>query len=314
MFNINMKEQEFLNIINNTLCDNSLLGEDCAFLKDLNIYITQDSLVEGVHFDKKYTDFYTLAKKSVSVNLSDLAANLAEPKYILVSISAPKDFTLKNMGEFYKGVEVCCKKYGIKVCGGDLTGSTDKIFISICAIGSSLGKTKVSRGYAKEKQIVCITKEYGSSAYALHCLLNGVKCSEKILQTHKAPQPDIEISKKLAELRYEKLAIMDSSDGLCDALFKIAQVSNKSIEVDFSKIRYEKEIEKYKGDFKDLIFWGGEDYGLVFCIDEKDLQKLGNGVTEIGIVKPKQKDYFVKIDDLKIDERIFLKKCYHHFK
>ena len=314
MFNILMKELEFLNIINKTLNDSTLLGEDCAFLKNLNIYVTQDSLIEGIHFDKKYTDFYNLAKKSVAVNLSDLAANLAEPKYISISISAPEDFTSKDMEEFYRGVEDCCQEYKIKVCGGDITGSTDKIFISICAIGTPLCKTEVSRGFAKEGQIVCVTKDYGSSAYALYCLLNNKKCNEKILRAHLNPEPDFGISKKLAKLKYKKLAVMDSSDGLCDALYKVAKVSDKSIDIDFSKIPYAKEIEKYKGDFKDFIFWGGEDYGLVFCIEEKDLTKLGKTVTKIGKVISKQKDYFVKIDDFKINEKIFLKKCYNHFK
>ncbi len=314
MFNIIMKESEFLNIINNTLSDNKLLGEDCAFLPDLNIYITQDTLIEGIHFDRNFTDFFTLAKKSVAVNLSDLAANLADPKYISVSISAPTDFSSKNMEDFYKGIEDCCKKYKISVCGGDLTGSTNGICISVCAIGTPICKTKVSRDFAKEEQIVCVTKNYGSSAYALQCLLNNNKCGEDLLKTHLEPVPDIEISKKLAQLNYDKIAIMDSSDGLCDALFKIAQASNKSIEVDFSKIPYDKEIENYNGNFKDLILWGGEDYGLVFCVEEKDLPKLKDNAIKIGTVKPKQKNYVAKIDDLKIDEKIFSKKCYNHFK
>ena len=311
-----MKELEILDIINKTLYDNSLLGDDCAYLKDLGLFITQDTLCEGVHFDLKYTDFYTLAQKAVAVNISDLCANLAEPEYISISFSAPKNITGQKVEQFYKGIENCCKKYGINVSGGDLTSSESGVVISICALGKQIKNApKVSRGFAKEGQIVCVTKDYGSSAYALYCLKNGINCTKEILRTHLNPEPDIEISKKLAKLNRKELAIMDSSDGLCDSLFKLAKASNKSIEISFSKIPYNKEIENCKG-FKDFILWGGEDYGLVFCIDEKDYENLSKKLTEIkkiGTVTPFNKNYFVKIDDLKIDEKNFLEKSYKHF-
>ena len=313
MFNIIMKELQFLNIINKTLTDTQFLGEDCAYLRDLNLYITQDTLCEGVHFDLKYIDFFTLAKKAVAVNLSDLAANLAKPEYITVSLSLPENFNESDFEEFYKGIEYCCKLYKIKVVGGDITGSKNKICISICAIGKPLGNTKISRGFAKKGQIICVTGNYGSSAYALQCLLNGKNCSNEILKTHLNPAPDLEISKKLAGLNYTQMAVMDSSDGLCDALYKMAEASDKTFEIDFDKIPFDKEIMSYP-NYKDLIFWGGEDYSLVFCIDEKDLTKVGNDVVKIGKVSDFQNDCRIKIGDFKIDKKTFLKKCYNHFK
>ena len=312
-----MKEIEFLNIINKNLTNNSLLGEDCAYLKDMDIFVTQDTLCEGIHFDLNYTDFYTLAKKSVAVNVSDLCANLSKPKYILISLSLPPNFDNKNIEQFYKGINDCCRKYNIKVCGGDLTGSKSGIVISICAIGSPYKKNqpKVSRSFAKENQVICVTKDYGSSAYALYCLQNKIKCSEQIMKTHLSPEPDIKISKQISNLTCKKFAMMDSSDGLCDALYKMAKASDKTFEIDFEKIPYNKEIESYK-DYKNLIFWGGEDYGLVFCIEKKDFLKLrekNKEIVEIGIVKPKNKKYSVKIGNLCIDEETFFKKSYNHY-
>ena len=108
------------------------------------------------------------------------------------------------------------------------------------------------------------------------------------------------------------MAVMDSSDGLCDALYKIAAASNKTFEIDFDKIPCDKEILTHP-DYKDLILWGGEDYGLVFCIDEKDLTKVGNDVVKIGKVSDFQNDCRIKIGDFKIDKKTFLKKCYNHF-
>ena len=245
-----MKEIEILNIINNSLNDNTLLGEDCAFLKDLGLFITQDTLCEGVHFDLKYTDFYTLAQKSVAVNLSDLAANLAKPKYISISLSFPSFIKNNEIENFYRGINDSCNKYNIVVTGGDLTGSKSDIVISICAIGVPYKKNQpvVSRGYAKENQVICVTKNYGSSAYALNCLQNNKKCSDEILKAHLSPKPDIDISEKLANLNCKKIAVMDSSDGLCDALFKMAKASDKLFEIDFNKIP-EDLVEEFDDEF-----------------------------------------------------------------
>ena len=319
MFNIIMKEIEILNIINNTLSNNSLIGEDCAFLEDIGVFITQDTLCEGVHFDLKYTDFYFLAQKTAAVNISDLCANLSKPKYISISISFPANIDNKQIKQFYKGINDFCKKYNIVVSGGDLTGSKSGIVISVCAIGVPYEKNqpKVSRGYAKENQIICVTKDYGSSAYALYCLQNKIKCSENILKTHISPKPDVEISKMISTLSCNQIAMMDSSDGLCDALYKMAKASDKTFEIDFDKVPYNKEIEKYKGNYKDLILWGGEDYGLVFCLDEKDFSEIkekSKNIKAIGTVKSKNKQYYVKIDDLLIDEEVFFKKSYNHYK
>ncbi len=75
-----MKELEFLEIIKSNLSKNSHIGDDCAYLKDLEIVITQDSLVEDIHFCTKYSTPYRLGYKSIIVNLSDIVAAGARPK------------------------------------------------------------------------------------------------------------------------------------------------------------------------------------------------------------------------------------------
>ena len=82
-----MKELDFLEIISKTLSVNSYLGDDCAFLDDLDIFVTH----ENVHFSLHTISPYLLGRKSVAVNLSDLAAALCIPKYISVSLSLPSD-------------------------------------------------------------------------------------------------------------------------------------------------------------------------------------------------------------------------------
>ena len=85
-----MKEKEFISIIKNTL-KSEYIGDDCAYLKDLGIVVTQDSLVENVHFLRKKITPFQLGYKSVMVNISDIAASGGDPKYLTVSISLPSD-------------------------------------------------------------------------------------------------------------------------------------------------------------------------------------------------------------------------------
>ena len=79
-----MKEFLFLNKIVTTLSNPQYLGDDCAYLEELGIVVTQDTLVEDVHFSREYTNAYKLGYKSVIVNLSDIYASGATPKYISI--------------------------------------------------------------------------------------------------------------------------------------------------------------------------------------------------------------------------------------
>ena len=139
-----MRELDLIEIINKTLDDNKHLGDDCAYLKDLEIAVTQDSLVENVHFSTKFSTPYEIGYKSLIVNISDILASGAEPKYITISLSLPKNINDDFIKEFYTACNDVAKEFGIEIVGGDITGS-DKIYISVCAIGSTKGRNISSR-------------------------------------------------------------------------------------------------------------------------------------------------------------------------
>ena len=120
-----MKEDDFLKIIK-TLVGKKYIGDDCAYIKALGIVITQDSLVEDVHFSMKYMTPYQLGYKSGKVNISDIIASGGIPKYISVALSLPKTTTNEFVEEFYQGLINSIDK--VEIIGGDITGS-DKIMI-----------------------------------------------------------------------------------------------------------------------------------------------------------------------------------------
>lgn len=316
-----MKELEFIETIKNTLSYPKFLGDDCAFLEDLDIFVTQDSLIEDVHFSLKTTNSYLLGRKSVAVNLSDLAASLSEPKYITVSLSLPKNINSDFVKEFYRGINDICNEYKVKVAGGDITRS-DKVFISICAIGKKVSKFITSRSFAKEGDLIITTGNYGTSACGLFCLQNSLIENKAVIQAHINPIPKIQEGIEISKIIDRNIAVMDTSDGLMDAIFKISQDSRCKIEIDFDSIPIKKEIiriaEENNKDYKNWVLWGGEDYELVACISEEHYKKLNSNTFKvIGKVTEENTDSEVSLkvnsENIIITKEIFGNKSFNHF-
>ena len=270
-----MKEQTFINIIKNQTGD-EYIGDDCAYLKDLGIVVTQDSLVEDVHFKLTWCTPYQLGYKAVTVNISDVLASGAEPKYITIALSLPASIDENFVEEFYKGAKSALR--GAKIIGGDITGS-DKVFISITAIGTTKGRKISSRKNAKIGDVVITKGEFGKSALGLKELKNGGKNLE-LIRAHLEPQLEELFAKEIATQIDCEYTMMDTSDGLADALFQIAQSSKVSID---SKI--------VEGIF------GAEDYKLVATVPRKFLKRL----TEYEIIGEviERQDYILKIGEKK---------------
>lgn len=309
-----MRELEFLKIISNTLHSPEYLGDDCAYLKDLGIYVTQDTLVEDVHFSLKTTNAYDLGYKAVAVNLSDLAAAASKPLYITISLSLPGTIEEKFVKDFYKGVDKICEKHNLKVIGGDLTAA-DKVFVSVCAIGKKVSDFDVSRRFASLGDIVIVTGTHGESAAGLKLF---PKPSEFALK-HLRPEPKIEQGLILGKTANSDFAMMDSSDGLGDALYKLAKTSGRTIEIDFEKVPVHSNLKKhFPLEYENLVLWGGEDFELVACVNRETYEKLDKTkFYAIGEVKEKTQDAFVIIDmenqKVFIDENTFNSHGYKHF-
>lgn len=219
-----MKELEFINIIKQQT-NSEFLGDDCAYIKDLKIVITQDSLVEDVHFKMDWITSYQLGYKSVTVNISDVLASGAEPAYITIALSLPKNIDDNFIKEFYRGANDAL--YGAKIVGGDITGS-DKIFVSICAIGKTEGRKISSRKNAKPDYVVITYGDYGLSSAGLKELMQGGS-NQELIKAHLEPKLSPGFSESIACNINDDYAMMDTSDGLADALFKIAEASGVTI-------------------------------------------------------------------------------------
>ena len=282
-----MKEKEFINIIKNVL-QSDYIGDDCAYLKDLGIVVSQDSLVEDVHFKRDLISPFQLGYKSVMVNISDICASGAKPVYLTISLSLPNDIDENFVKEFYEGAKKACNLHpdpllleegeNIKIVGGDIT-SADKIYVSVCAIGDAKERNISSRKNAKEGYKVVVSGLHGSSCAGLKLLLEGKTEPQKFIKAHSEPQAQVEFGSKAGLNIKTTYAMMDTSDGLMDALSTIANESGVLLEIDFDKIPHDKDLEQFN-TWQDMILFGGEDYGLVAVVP----QEFDAGA-QIGVAK-----------------------------
>lgn len=295
-----MKENEFIDVIKQ-LSKNDYIGDDCAYLKELGIVISQDSLLENIHFKREWYNSFQLGYKAAAVNISDILASGGCPKYLTVGLSLPKNIDTTFIEEFYKGINSVSSN--VRVIGGDITGSDGSIYISITAIGTDNGRKISSRKDAKSGYVIVTKGMHGSSSKGLEELLSNNFNGGHVL-SHIAPTLEFDFSKQIATNIKEDYAMMDTSDGLADALFKIAKSSKVSINIDYNKVPHETEVS-----YNNVLF-GGEDYKLIAAIPEKYLNCI-EGAIVIGHVKEFDGTY------LRIDNQSFNAydemEVYNHF-
>jgi len=300
-----MKEKELIKVIKQELNSN-YIGDDCAYIKNLGIVITQDNLVEDVHFSMKYISPYELGYKSAMVNLSDIAASGGKAECLTVGLSIPNNLDKTFVKDFYNGMKLACK--GVEIVGGDITGA-EKIFISVTALGTSKGRKISSRSNAKIGQKICVSGLHGSSAAGLRILNNrNLDKENKFVKAHLTPVARLDISENIGKNTNYDYAMMDTSDGLGEALFAISEKSNVKLVVDFDKIPYDKDLEKFE-NWQDMILFGGEDYELVATLFDAPC-----GMNVIGEV---QEGFGVEINYGNITKTLtndeLFAKTYNHF-
>ena len=282
-------ETSLLHIIENQI-GSKYIGDDCAYLEDLGIVMTQDSLVENVHFCMGWITPQELGYKSIMVNVSDVCASGCAPKYITVALSLPKNVSSEWVEGFYMGAKRACAESGVEIVGGDLTGS-DKVMISCCAVGQKVaGRGVATRSGARAGYKVVVSGECGNSAVGLGLLMGQIDKNiftaeerQRFITTHLMPRAEVEFSRKVASQMTDgaSYAMMDTSDGLMDALAKIVDRSGVGMVIDFEKIPVCGAMKNLK-NWEDFVLFGGEDYKLVACVPQEVQCCFGAVIGEVA--------------------------------
>jgi len=269
------------------------IGDDAAVIHQggRHSIISTDMLVEGIHFHLSYSPLKHIGYKAVVTNLSDIYAMNAYPEQITVSIAISNRFSVQALEELYDGINTACRIYGVDLIGGDTTSSTSGLIISITAIGSSEPHEIVYRSGAKPGDIMCVSGDLGAAYLGLQIL----ERERQLYEAHPGLQPDLENQEYLVRRqlkpearrdvidtfrKYEltPTAMMDISDGLSSEVFHICKSSDVGAYVEEGKVPIHPDTEqmalKFKMDPITCALSGGEDYELLFTVDEKDLEKI----------------------------------------
>ncbi|TGU74055.1 thiamine-phosphate kinase [Geomonas terrae] len=269
------------------------IGDDAAALVPTEGFvtlITSDMLLEGVHFDLSFCDPRTLGRKSLSVNLSDVAAMGARPRHFLLGVALPKDVPLKFMDGFMAGMLEQAERFGATLVGGDTCASKGGLAISVTALGEQHPELVLKRSGARPGDLVCVTGTVGDAAAGLNLLMRGER--EGFLVSRQLdPTPRVEAGIALAAAGCVT-AMIDVSDGVLQDLGHICEMSGVGARLELAKLPLSDEyLSECAEDPFALALSGGEDYELLFCIPEgRDAEALevcaraGVPVSVIGTV------------------------------
>lgn len=269
------------------------IGDDAAVLKygDACVLVSTDMLVEGIHFDLMYTPLKHLGYKAVIVNLSDIYAMNGNPEQITVSIAFSSKFSVEAIEELYKGIREACRIYNVDLVGGDTTSSPRGLTISVTAIGKADPDKIAYRSGARKGDIICITGDLGAAYLGLQIL----EREKQLYLDNPGIQPDLEDQKYILERQlkpearkdiveyFSKSALVptsmiDISDGLASDLMHICKASGVGAFIEEGKIPIKQEAQlmaiKFQLDPVTTALNGGEDYELLFTVDEKELEKI----------------------------------------
>ncbi len=245
------------------------IGDDAAALAPtpgcLSL-VTSDMLLEGVHFDLSFSEPDTLGKKTVAVNLSDLAAMGAIPRHFLLSLAIPPELPLEFLENFIAGLLARAGQFGVTLIGGDTCSSKSGLVISVTAMGEQLPEQVVRRSGARAGDLLFVTGTLGDAALGLELLRRGERQGDAI-DRHRDPEPRVLAGVALAERRLAT-AMIDVSDGLLADLGHILGLSGVGARLELAKIPlspcYNERIPQIAAEPYALALGGGEDYELLF--------------------------------------------------
>jgi thiamine-monophosphate kinase len=212
-------------------------GDDAAVIEPargtLDV-LTTDALVDGIHFDHRFTPPDAVGHRALAVNLSDLAAMGAEPRAALLSLLLPDDLDVETLDGIIDGLLALAARYRVSLVGGNITRTTGPLTLDVTAIGSVRRRNVLRRSGARPGDDVYVTGTVGSAAAGLALLRSGrppVGNEEACVERYLRPDPRVRAGLLLGRNRAATSCI-DLSDGLAEAVRQIAEASGVGITID----------------------------------------------------------------------------------
>jgi thiamine-monophosphate kinase len=292
------------------------IGDDAALLSPspgCQLLVSTDLLAEGIHFDRGFGSARLLGRKSLAVNLSDIASMGAVPRWFFLSLAIPAGFPLATIECFLDGLAEQAVAHNCILAGGDTCGSKSGLVISVTIMGEQRPELILKRSGARTGDEIWVSGTLGDSALGLRLLQQRDvthplppsrqgRGDDFLVARHLDPTPRCSLGLELAEACPELSrrgglvnAMIDISDGLLADLGHICEQSGCGAEVQLAQLPLSPAFRCY-ADQQDRFPWqlattGGEDYELCFTAppgNHAAIQKIsktaGIPVTVVGKV------------------------------
>ena len=264
-------------------------GDDAAVLapvRNERLVVTTDAVVEGVHFLRAFSTPADIGHKALAVNLSDLAAMGATPRWALLSLVLPGSWPVGDVEDLVAGLAALAGRHGVSVVGGNLTRTDGPLVVDVTAGGDVAPRRWLTRGGARAGDEIWLSGSIGAAAAGLEMLKAGIGGEEpgaadalsvpasqlpahECIARHRRPEPRVRLGRAMARARAARAA-MDLSDGLADALRQVALASGVGVRIDAQRLPIAAGArEWWRGRGVDPVIAAlssGDDYELLFAV------------------------------------------------
>jgi len=247
------------------------IGDDCCVFKtsgETAILLTTDMLVERIHFSLSAISPYELGRKSLAVNLSDIAAMGATPREAVISIAIPAKVDLAVLDGFYQGMKSMAREFAVNLLGGDTTSSPEHLVINVALVGEAKEDEILYRSGSRVGDLIFLTGPVGASAAGLDLILKGREMEgwEDLIEAHHNPYPHIDAGRIIAGMKVAN-SLIDVSDGVAADLGHICTESKLGAILEERMIpttgKFKDYCKRFHEDPNQLSLHGGEDYVLL---------------------------------------------------
>ena len=234
------------------------IGDDCAVLPTgaESLVVTADMLVEDVHFLRHAATAREIGRKSLAVNLSDVAAMGARPVATVLSIAVPEDAAGAWVEEFMEGYTELSAEYGTALVGGDTTASKSGVVVNITAFGFAPTENLKRRSDAVVSDVIAVSGRLGDSGAGLRDILAG-RYDTKAAHIHMNPIPQVAEGQWFGS-QPAVHAMMDVSDGVASDLRHIMERSCVGADIDLEAVPTDYDLR--------TALCAGEDYKLLLTV------------------------------------------------
>lgn len=309
----------------------AVVGDDGAIqslLPGEQLVVTTDVLVDDVHFCDRTLPAQALGWRAAAVNLSDLAAMGATPLGLTIGLTLPEDTPWPWLEALYQGITDCLSHHGGAIIGGDLCRGKHRS-LAITALGSVKPQQALYRHRAQPGQTLVVTGVHGASRAGLALLLGELELkdtpassqAQNWITAHQRPIPRFDAIATLHQLYpqpTDTVAVMDTSDGLADAVIQICTQSGVGATLLCSQLPMPLTLSDTVSTTtaKKWTLYGGEDFELLLSLPKDIAEALVTHLPGSQIIGQTTLNREIRlIDDVEQNDDIYLDQAqgYQHF-